>query len=173
MRTSTLLATGMLAALLLASPGHAGAAGATMWRAWDAGLREAGATGRPVLVDVYTDWCGWCKRMDRDVYARRDVQDYLSRKFVTVKLNAESNEVARYQGRSLSSRALAARFGVNGYPTTIFLNSAGAYLGNVPGYTPPEQFLQLLRYIGDGHMDRGVRFEDFARGSEGDAPGRR
>lgn len=159
-------------ALILLPLLHTPAATAgSAWRAWDPGLAEAGSTSRPVLVDVYTDWCGWCKRMDRDVYARRDVQDYLARRFVTVKLNAESNEVARYEGRTYTSRALAARFGVNGYPTTIFLSPRGTYLGNVPGYTPPDRFLLLLRYIGDGHMDRGQSFEDFARGAATDTRG--
>ena len=119
------------------------------WRSWDAGLREAGTSRRPVLVDVYTDWCGWCKRMDRDVYARADVQDYLARKFVTVKLDAESNDAARYEGRAYTSHALAARFGVTGYPTTMFLSAKGAHLGSIPGYSPPEDFLLLLRFIGD------------------------
>ena len=159
-----LLAASLLAATLILPPAPAGAG--SSWRSWDAGLQAAGASGRPVLVDVYTDWCGWCKRMDRDVYARRDVQEYLARKFVAVKLNAESNETARYRGQTLTARALASQFGVSGYPTTIFLSPTGAYLGNVPGYTGPEKFLQLLRYIGDGHMEQGESFEDFQRGSK-------
>ncbi len=144
------------------------------WRSWDTGLREAGSSGRPVLVDVYTDWCGWCKRMDRDVYARADVQDYLARKFVTVKLNAESGDAAHYQGRTYTSRTLAARFGVTGYPTTLFLGAKGAHLGNVPGYSAPQDFLLLLRFIGDGHADRGERLEDFMRAGKagGDRPRR-
>jgi thioredoxin-related protein len=136
------------------------------WRSWDAGLREAGTSGRPVLVDVYTDWCGWCKRMDRDVYARADVQDYLARKFVTVKLDAESNAAARYEGREYTSRTLAARFGVTGYPTTLFLSAKGARLRNVPGYLPAPDFLLLLRFIGDGHAARGEKLEDFLRAAK-------
>jgi thioredoxin-related protein len=133
------------------------------WRSWDAGLREAGTSGRPVLVDVTTDWCGWCKRMDRDVYARADVQSTLARRFVTVKLDAESGDAARYEGRSYTSRTLAARLGVNSYPTTVFLSAKGAQLGSVPGYLPPEDFLLLLRFVGDGHAARGENFADFQR----------
>ncbi len=149
--------------------GPAAAAGPD-WRSWDAGLREARSTGRPVVVDVYTDWCGWCKRMDRDVYARRDVQDYLARKFVMVRLNAESRAAASYEGRSWTSQALAERLGVTGYPTTLFLGSTGARLGAVPGYLPAARFLSLLRYIGEGYMERGVSFEDYERRG-GAAPG--
>jgi thioredoxin-related protein len=101
--------------------------------------------------------------MDRDVYSRSDVREYLSRRFVTVKLNAEANVSANYEGKAYTARALAARFRVTGYPTTIFLHAEGDHIANVPGYVPADRFLLLLRYIGDGHLDRGVSFDDFAK----------
>ena len=136
-----------------------------LWRNWNEGLKEASESQRPILVDVYTDWCGWCKRMDRDVYSRSDVRDYLEKRFVTVRLNAESGAPAQYEGKSLSSRALAARFRISGYPTTVFLRSGGEHLVNVPGYVDADRFLLLLRYVGDGHLDRGVSFQDFVKKS--------
>jgi thioredoxin-related protein len=165
MRRALLSALGAvaLALFLPLSP----AAAAPAWRSWDAGLREAANSGRPVLVDVYTDWCGWCKRMDRDVYARADVQEYLARRFVAVKLDAESNAAAHFEGRAYTMRSLAARFGVTGYPTTLFLGAKGNYLGNSPGYLPPQDFLQQLRFVGDGHAERGEKYEDFLRAVKG------
>jgi thioredoxin-related protein len=139
------------------------AAGRMAWRSWDAGLREARQRGVPVVVDVYTDWCGWCRRMHRDVYGRADVRDYLKSSFVPIQLNAESGETVHYEGRTLTGRSLAARFRVTGYPTTIFLRPNGEHVANVPGYVPPARFLALLRYIGDGHLDRGVSFDDFVK----------
>jgi thioredoxin-related protein len=154
-------------------PRTAHASGGPAWRSWDAGMHEAAASGRPVLVDVYTDWCGWCRRMDRDVYARADVQEYLSRRFVTVKLDAESDANARYQGRVYSSRSLAAAFGVTGYPTTLFFGAKGTYLGRFPGYWPSQDFLLLLRFVGEGRAERGERLEDFLRGARAGAAGGR
>ncbi|OGF14201.1 MAG: hypothetical protein A2W00_13985 [Candidatus Eisenbacteria bacterium RBG_16_71_46] len=139
------------------------------WRAWDAGLREAGTAGRPVLVDVYTDWCGWCRRMERDVYSRQDVREYLAKRFVTIKLDAESDAAASYGGQALTERGVASRFNVRGYPTTIFLRANGEHLVNVPGYLPADRFLLLLKYIGEGAFDRGVRFEEFTRQQSGAA----
>lgn len=152
-----------LAALLA----HAPAARAVEWRDWNAGLKAAAASGRPVIVDVYTDWCRWCKQMDREVYGRADVSRYLDAKFVAVKLDAESSESVSYRGRSLTARALASSFDVTGYPTTIFLTSGGEHLVNVPGYIEPGRFLLLLRYVGDGHMDRGVKWDDYVRKAGG------
>jgi thioredoxin-related protein len=143
-----------------------------LWRDWNSGLREAGSSSRPVIVDVYTDWCGWCKRMDRDVYARKEVRDYLTKKFVAIRLDAEGSEAAQYEGKSFTSRSLAARFRVTGYPTTIFLTPGGAHLANVPGYIPAERFVLLLHYIGDGHLDRGISFDDFVKSAGANPPGR-
>jgi len=131
------------------------------WRGWDAGLEEARRLNRPILVDVYTQWCGWCKRMDRDVYSRPDVRDYLASKFVTIKIDAEAKTPAHYEGHDHTSRSLAALFRVTGYPTTLFLRPDGKHLVNVPGYVEADSFMHLLRYVGDGYLDRGVTWEDF------------
>jgi thioredoxin-related protein len=155
---AALLAAPLLAALL-AVP----AAADVRWRSFDTGLREAEASGRPMLVDVYTDWCGWCKRMDRDVYSRADVQAYLAQRFVAVKLDAESGAAASYEGKLHTGVSLARRFRVTGYPTTVFLRSDGGHLVNVPGFISADRFLTLLRYVGEGAMERGEDFEAFSR----------
>ncbi len=157
---SSLAAIGLTLALALPAR-----AADPAWETWNGGLERAASSGRPVLVDVYTDWCGWCKRMDREVYSRADVRDYLAGHFVVVRLNAESGELANYEGRSFSGRTLAMRFRVSGYPTTIFLRPGGEHIVNVPGYVPAPRFLSLLRYIGEGHMDRGESFEAFDSGA--------
>ena len=152
-----------LALLLLTTAVPAHAQAQIQWLDWDAGMELAQRSGRPVLVDVYTDWCGWCKRMDRDVYAKPEVREYLASRFVTIKLDAEAPDPARYQGRNYTSTTLAERFKVTSYPTTIFLKSNGQHSINVPGYVPAEGFLMVLRYIAEGHLDRGVAWDTFNR----------
>jgi thioredoxin-related protein len=156
----------LAAAASLLAPGK-GQAGDVQWTRWDAGLKTAAERNRPVLVDVYTDWCGWCRRMDHDVYSRDDVRRYLSQHFVMVRLNAESPTAASYEDHRYTESGLAARFRVSGYPTTIFLKPNGEHLVNVPGYVPADRFLLLLQYIGDGHLQRGVTFDDFVNGKSG------
>src|SRR5262249_8488430 len=116
--------------LLLSSAAHAGS---VAWRGWNDGLSAAAGAGKPLVVDVYTDWCGWCKRMDRDVYAKEAVSDYVNAHFVMVRLNAESAEKVSYAGRTVTARGLAGAFQVTGYPTTIFLRPDGTHMVNVPG----------------------------------------
>lgn len=170
MRSKILLAP-LLAALGIALSAAPGAAGEFVWKSWDEGVREARETNRPILVDVYTNWCGWCKRMDREVYARPDVRDYLADSFVTIKLNAESNTRGTFDGRSQTMRAIASKFGVRGYPTTLFLRPGTEHIVTVPGYVPADRFLLLLRYVGDGHLDRGTPFDEFTARAKG-SPGR-
>jgi uncharacterized protein YyaL (SSP411 family) len=138
-----------------------GDAAALNWRSWDRGLEEASRTGRPVLVDVYTDWCGWCRRMDRETYSEPGVRQYLSTHYVTVKLNPESSREAR---------AVANRFRVTGYPTTVFLKPSGDHLVTVPGYVTAPPFLTLLRYVAEGHLERRVPFDTFRRQVEEGQP---
>ena len=133
------------------------------WRAWNDGMKQASTTGRPVIVDVYTNWCGWCRRMDKDVYQQAEIADYLKRKFVTIKLNAEAQDGARWQGRDYTSQDLSQQFRVSGYPTTIFLRSTGEHMANVPGYVPADRFLLLLRYVAEGYADRNVPFAEFEK----------
>jgi len=162
-RAALMFITAAALAATLVSDAGAGAPQGLRWQGWDPGLREAGTAKKPVLVDVYTDWCGWCRRMDRDVYSRKDVREYLGDHFVTIRLDAEASDAARYEGKDYTSRTLASRFRVSGYPTTIFLKSDGEHLANVPGYVDGDRFLLLLRYIGDGALDKGESFDDFVK----------
>ncbi len=154
----------VFALLLAAVPAaHAG----VRWRTWDDGLAAAKSQHRRVIVDVYTNWCGWCRRMDADVYGRADIAAYLAAHFVTIKLNAESSDTVHRGDRPMTARSLAASYRVNGYPTTIFLDADGGHLATLPGYVPPEKFFLLLKWMGEGAMDRGVGFEDYAKSQEG------
>ena len=100
MKPTLLALTALLLLSGLSGPVTAAPAPRVSWRNWDRGIEEARGSGRPVLVDVYTDWCGWCRRMEADVYSRPEVRDYLSRKFVAIKLDAEAPDPARYEGRT-------------------------------------------------------------------------
>lgn len=138
--------------LLTGLPAIAGATDADFkWHGYQDALDLAEETDRLVLVDVYTTWCGWCKKLDKQVYSRDDVKDYLSRKFVSVKLNAEDTEtMVRINDTAMTYAQLTAAYGVRSYPTTLFLRADGKLLYGLRGYHPPERFLKALQYFGEG-----------------------
>ncbi len=98
-------------------------------------LSRADSEGKVVMVDFYTDWCGWCRKLDETTYADPAVQSTLGR-LVAVKLDAERG-----------GRAEAARYGVEGFPTVLFLNAKGLEVARIPGYLPPGEFLEELKDI--------------------------
>ena len=123
------------------------------WLKYDKGLELAAKENKPVMVDFYTNWCGYCKKMDRETFTNDAVAKYLNDNFVIVKVNAESNETVATSDGSLSERQLSQSFGVRGYPAYWFLKSNGEKISNVPGYVPADKFITILRYFGEGHYD--------------------
>ena len=124
------------------------------WRSFDAGLEHAKVSHKKILVDVYTDWCGWCKKMDEQVYADPRVKDYLAKNFVIVKMNAEAEGVVHYKGQNYSPAQLAAAFGVTGYPATLFLKDDRDPITLLPGYMDAPMFLHVLSFIAENQYEK-------------------
>lgn len=130
------------------------------WVSFDEGALLAKQQNKKLLVDVYTDWCSWCKKMDSDVYSNPEVIKLMQAKFIPVKLNAESSRNLTFDGRALTEAQFAGAVGVTGYPTTLFLHSDAKPITSLPGYLPADRFADVLRYIGDDHY-KTVSFQDF------------
>ena len=130
------------------------------WKSFDEGVDLARKTNKKILVDVYTDWCGWCKKMDSDVYSQQDVIEILNAGFVLVKLNAESDKSLTYKERTLTEAQFASAVGVTGYPSTLFFESSGKPITLLPGFVPAPKFVPILRYISENHYQT-VSFEKY------------
>ncbi|MBE0642968.1 MAG: DUF255 domain-containing protein [Bacteroidetes bacterium] len=147
MTMKAILATAILAFIAALFFWTGGNASEGEWLGFSDAVKKAGETKRIVLVDVYTDWCGWCKKMDRDVYGDKEVQAVLGEYFVTAKLDAEAATKHPFQGQTASEREIAKAYGISGYPTTVFLTDEGEPITILPGYIPKETFLQVLEYV--------------------------
>jgi thioredoxin-related protein len=121
------------------------------WLGLEQGLKKASDKEKPVFIDVYTNWCGFCKKMDRETFTDEGIIDYLNENFVPVKLNAESNDKMDLPSGTYTGRQVARSFSVRGYPTYVFLDPNGNKIYARAGYAPPQAFIYVLRYVGDGH----------------------
>lgn len=107
--------------------------------------QEKGKTDpRSVFVDVYTDWCGWCKKMDKSTFQDADVVNYVNQNYYAVKLDAESNERVTFNGVELTERELARAFRVSGYPTTVLIDETFQQITPLPGYKQAAEFKEML-----------------------------
>lgn len=121
------------------------------WASFDDGMRAAKDQKKKVLVDLYTDWCSWCKKMDAETYPHRLVADELKANFISIKLNAESSDQVTFNGQTMTSAQFAQAVGVTGYPSTLFLDEDLQPITVVPGYAPPERFVKILTYFSGDH----------------------
>jgi thiol-disulfide isomerase/thioredoxin len=99
------------------------------WSAsYEAAQTQSKSSGKPMLVDVYTDWCFWCKKLDTDVYPQPAVVKAATL-FVPVRINAEKE-----------GQAVAAKYHVTGFPTLLFLSSDGTLISKITGYEEADAF---------------------------------
>ena len=112
---------------------------------------------RKWLVDVYTDWCGWCKKMDKETFAHPVIAKYINENYYAVKLDAESKDSISFNGKTFKYvtegnrgyQELAVGFlnGKMSFPSIAYLNEELQLLGAVPGYKTPQSIEPLLNYI--------------------------
>lgn len=121
------------------------------WQNWNTGYPMV-KEGKIGLIDVYTDWCGWCKRMDRDTYAKKAIIEKINKSFVPIKFNPELSgtyyvDSTAYSGPQLYS--MLSNNNPSGFPTTYFIIPQGnvMHVRVVPGYQSAENFEGILDKI--------------------------
>lgn len=95
-------------------------------------LRRARAENRLVMVDVYTDWCGWCKKLEKETYGDARVAAALEG-VISIRVNAER------EGESV-----AEHYSVRGFPTVLFLSGSGEVVEKIEGYVGADEMLRIV-----------------------------
>ena len=154
MRLRVLPALALLAALAAPAAAQTDAAripdDAPEWLSMTDAIARAQAEEKLLVVHTYAAWCGWCARLDREVYSDDAVQAYLAEHYVGTRVDIESDTVVPFFGREISMQGLGTAFGVRGTPTTVFVAPSGELITKLPGYATAETFLFALRYVREG-----------------------
>ena len=99
---------------------------------------------RKVFIDIYADWCGWCKVMDRKTFTNSKVANYINENYYAVRIDAESENTITFNGQELTERELVKSFKVQGLPTIVFIDEYFKKVKPVSGYQNAPQFLKSL-----------------------------
>lgn len=148
----TLLSCCLLVSLLLSAQTPDSEGSLVKWMTLEEALEKNAKQPRPIILDFYTDWCGWCKQMMKTTYANPGIAQYINANFYPAKFNAEGKDTIHYLGKTYlptgpepkAAHQLAVEL-LNGklmYPTTLFLNA----------YEPDKQAFRLSM-IAPGYLD--------------------
>ncbi|MBK6546159.1 MAG: DUF255 domain-containing protein [Saprospiraceae bacterium] len=131
------------------------------WVNWDQAQSLMKKQKRKIMVDVFTDWCGWCKRMDASTFQDPRIIKYLNKNYYAVKFNAEQKEditfkskVYKYMpsgNRGVHQLAIEITNGQLSYPTFVFMDEDFKTIQPLPGYQDADTFEIISNYFGGNH----------------------
>ncbi|MBN1950915.1 MAG: DUF255 domain-containing protein [Bacteroidales bacterium] len=155
MRIFLIIAAGFFALNLSAQP--------VKWYSWEEAIRLNKEEPRKIMVDVYTDWCGYCKVMDRTTFSNEVIASYLNDVYYPVKLDAEGKDSIIYNkytykfipsgNKGVHELAYALLNGELSYPSIVFLNEEVQIIHIQKGYVEPIPFDEIMKYIGGGFYE--------------------
>lgn len=145
-------------------PDLAGHGGPVKWMSFEQAVEKSKTEKRKIFIDVYTDWCGWCKVMDKNTFSEEQVARILNEKFYPVKLDAEQTADIQFQGTTFKfvpygnkgshQLAMALLNNQMSYPTVVFLDEDFRMIQPLAGYQKAEEFHKIIQFIGEDHYKK-------------------
>lgn len=138
------------------------------WMTMEEALAAQKKAPRKIMIDVYTQWCGPCKMLDKNTFHNQQVADYVNANYYAVKFDAESPEPVVYQGETFSNpdfkpenvgrrngvHQLSRKFQVSAYPTIVMLDEQANVIAPLRGYKTPGQMELYLKFFkADKHKE--------------------
>lgn len=141
------------------------------WLSWNEMVEKMKTDPRPVFIDTYTDWCGWCKRMDQTTFKDSAIVEYMNKHYYAVKLDAEMKDTIVFRDQVFFNVNPNSKKGVHtlaaslldsklSYPSFVFLNADFSRSKILPGYQRPPQLEKWIRYYVEGAA-KGQTLEAF------------
>ena len=126
------------------------------WMSIDQAFEAIKKEPRKIVIDVYTDWCGWCKVMDKNTFSDAKVIDFVNKKYYAVKLNAEQAGQIKVGDKTYTYPDLASALmqGRMSYPTIVYLDEKFNMIQPIPGYQDAKAFHQVITFLGDNHFKK-------------------
>lgn len=132
------------------------------WLTWEEAIVRNERQPKKIMVDIYTEWCGWCKKMDQTVFTDPVVSKFISDNFYAVKFDAEQRESLVYSGHTFRFDAEAGRRGSHelaitllegrmSYPSIVYLDEQENRITISPGFKPADKFINELSFISGTH----------------------
>lgn len=118
------------------------------WHSYDEGIKLGESQKKKVLLSFYADWCTFCTKMEKETYSNPDIVKFLNNEFISIKVNKDKEE------------AIARKYFVRGLPMTWFMEPNGEKISSLPGFIPPEMFMQVLKFI-DSNSYKEMTFKEF------------
>lgn len=139
-----------------------------------------------VFIELYTPWCGWCRRMENVTFDDPTVSKYMNKRFHNIKIDAEDRRPITFlgktyrfdskdgsRGRHALAKALMQDSDKQGYPTVAFLDENYNLIQAIPGYITARDFEAIMHYFGDGHYKTktwAVFVKEYDLNSQGGSP---
>ncbi|HEY0977614.1 MAG TPA: thioredoxin family protein [Flavobacteriales bacterium] len=148
------------------------------WVSLEAAQAAAKKDGKPLLIDVYTKWCGPCKMLAAQTFNDEQIAAYINANFHPVKFDAEGPDEVTYNGKKYGNpsynpaggvrnsmhqltSAIAPSNGRIAYPTVVYMDKDGKVLAPVQGFWTAEQIEPLLNYFATGEYLKGIEFDTY------------
>ncbi|MBQ5540320.1 MAG: DUF255 domain-containing protein [Bacteroidales bacterium] len=139
--------------------------GPIKWLTFEEAEKLDSAENRPFLIDVYTDWCGWCKRMMATTFHNRQLASYINQNFYCVRFDAETQDTIQFLGQTwvsdghnnrLARHLLGDRMS---YPTIVYMDKQ-KHIAPVPGYMEVKSIEPILVYFAED-LSGNLALEEF------------
>jgi thioredoxin-related protein len=113
---------------------------------------------KPIIIDLYTDWCYWCKVMDKKTYSNKKVIEYMNEHFYSVKLNAETKDAINWKDKTyrynskynINDFSIFLTYGRASFPTTVIIADDQSAPIPIAGYMEVKEIEKILKYFGEG-----------------------
>ena len=135
--------------------------GEIQWMKWEEAIGYIGQQDKKVLLNIYTDWCTWCKRMDTITFNTEPIASYVNDRFYPVRLNAERKSSIEYKDKTYEYvengkrgyHQFAAELlrGRMSFPSVVFMDEQGEVIQSIVGYKSPEEFERILTYFAEDY----------------------